>query len=103
MQLANWNNYRARRDKLRRCYRRRFLVPNNPQNGADFLPLVFNGRIEEGIASWTTDYALAKEFKAKLRPGEIAAVFGYFPKNEDVFLNTKALWERTDFAEAAAD
>lgn len=49
------------------CYRKRFLVPNNPQNGGDLGPLFLNGFLQEGVASWTTEKRFAQEFKGPIR------------------------------------
>src|SRR4051812_46579142 len=58
------------------CYRKRFLVANNPQNGGDLWPLFWDGAINEAVASWTTDYKFATvSFKKDPRPGTIAALF----------------------------
>jgi len=84
-----------------RCYRKRFLVPNNEQNGGDMVPLFFHGEIEEGFASWTTDFAFARFiFKKEARPGEFGAIFAVQPLPEDVVLNISALWSRADFVSA---
>lgn len=80
------------------CYRKRFLVPNNPQNGGDFWPLFVDGEIMEGIASWTTNYEFSKlEFKKELRPGLVATMFETVPKQDEVVLNVPALWDDPDF------
>lgn len=84
-----------------RCYRKRFLVPNNPQNGGDMMPLFFHGETEEGFASWTTDFEFARLiFKKEARPGEVGAIFAVRPSPEDVVLNIAALWSRADFLSA---
>lgn len=84
-----------------RCYRKRFLVANNEQNGGDMVPLFWNGEIEEGFASWTTDFEFARFiFKKEARPGDIGAIFTVQPSPEDVVLNISALWSRADFASA---
>ena len=63
------------------CYRKRFLVPNNPQNNGDFWPLFWDGVIEDKIASWTTDYNYAKfMFKKELRENTISAIFRHSPQ-----------------------
>ena len=51
-------------------------MPNNPQNGGDFLPLVWDGAIPDGTASWTTDYNFAKSIfrEDQDRVGEMAAL-----------------------------
>jgi hypothetical protein len=84
-----------------RCYRKRFLVPNNQQNGGDMMPLFFHGEIEEGFASWTTDFEFARFiFKKEARPGEIGAIFAVQPSPGDVVMNVAALWSRADFVAA---
>jgi hypothetical protein len=80
-----------------KCYRKRFLVPNNPQNNGDLVPLILRGWIDEGVASWTTEPRFAEDFKDPLRDGTISAVFGHMPKPEEVILNVKALWTEPDF------
>lgn len=82
------------------CYRKRFLVPNNPQNGGDLGPLFLNGFIEEGLASWTTDKKFAQDFKDGLREGTFAAVFARHPKPDEVLVNIPKLWADKDFQEA---
>jgi hypothetical protein len=84
------------------CYRKRYLVPNNPQNEGDFVPLILGGSIDEGVASWTTEKRFAQDFKDPIRVGTISAVFAHKPKPEEVILNIKALWARADFKEAVA-
>jgi hypothetical protein len=82
------------------CYRKRFLVPNNPQSSGDLHPLVIGGRIEEGVASWTTELKYAQDFKDPLRDGTISAIFGHKPTPAEVVLNVKALWILDDFVAA---
>lgn len=82
------------------CYRKRFLVPNNPQNGGDLWPLFWDGEIVEGVASWTTDCEYAKNlFKKDLRPNSFAAVFRRVPSQNEVILNIPELWKITEFSE----
>lgn len=84
------------------CYRKRFLVPNNPQNGGDFWPFFWDGQITEGIVSWSTDYDYCKViFKPDPRPGTVACVFRHRPTEDEVILNIAALWSRPDFVDAA--
>ena len=81
-----------------KCYRKRFLVPNNPQNQGDFGPLIMNGVLEdEGVASWTTDLKFAEDFKNPLRDGTVSAVFGHVPLSHEVILNIPALWRDQEF------
>lgn len=82
------------------CYRKRFLVPNNPQNDGDLGPLFLNGAIDEGLASWTTDKKFAQDFKDPLRNGTFAAVFAHLPQPEEVLVNIPALWANNAFDEA---
>jgi hypothetical protein len=82
------------------CYRKRYLVPNNPQNGGDLGPLFLNGCIEEGLASWTTDVRFAQDFKEPLREGTFAAVFAHAPQSDEVLVNIPALWADKAFEEA---
>jgi hypothetical protein len=83
------------------CYRKRFLVPNNPQNGGDFWPFFWDGEIAEGIASWTTDYNYCRViFKKYPRPESIACIFKFGPQPSEVVLNIAALWHRADFRSA---
>jgi len=79
------------------CFRKRFLVPNNSQNGGDLVPLVLEGRIAEGVASWTTDWKVAENFKAPLREGNVSAIFAHVPDPKEVILNVKALWKDPAF------
>ena len=87
-----------------RCYRKRFLVANNEQNGGDMVPLFWNGEIEEGFASWTTDFEFARFiFKKDARPGETGAIFAVDPQPEHVILNIGAVWARQEFGDAVDD
>ena len=88
------------KNELRPCYRKRFLVPNNQENGGDFVPLFRDGRIEEGLASWTTDLAFAKSFKSDLRIGQIMTVFECQPTHEIVLVDFPALWSDGAFVES---
>lgn len=84
------------------CYRKRFLVPNNPQNGGDLCPFFWDGMIDEGVASWTTDYDYCKTmFKRDLRQGTIACIFRRHPAPSEVILNIRALWTNDLFRTAA--
>jgi len=85
------------------CYRKRFLVPNNPQNGGDFGPLFINGFIPEGVASWTTNKKFAQEFKDPTREGTFAAIFCHVPAPNEVLLNIPALWADRSFQNAACN
>lgn len=82
------------------CYRKRYLVPSNPQNGGDMGPLFLNGFIEEGLASWTTDKKFAQNFKDPLREGTFAAIFAHRPQRGEVLVNIPALWAERAFEEA---
>ncbi len=84
-----------------KCFRKRFLVPNNPQNEADFVPLIMKGLLEdEGVASWTTELKFAQDFKNPLRDGTVSAVFGHIPSPGEAILNIPALWRDPDFVSA---
>ena len=85
------------------CYRKRFLVPGNPQNGGDLGPLFLNGYIEEGVTSWTTDPKFAQEFKYPLRDGTFSAVFAHRPAAGEVVLNVPALWSDSVFQQRVVD
>jgi hypothetical protein len=82
------------------CYRKRFLVPNNPQNNGDFVPLIFQGRVDDGVASWTTDQKYAQDFKDTIREGSVSAIFAHKPIGNEVVLNIPALWTIQDFRDA---
>jgi hypothetical protein len=86
-----------------KCYRKRFLVANNPQNDGDLYRLVMMGSLQEGIASWTIDLRYAQDFKGPVRDGAISAVFGHQPKPDEVVLNIQALWTLRCFREAVGD
>lgn len=84
-----------------KCFRKRFLVPNNPQNDGDFWPFFWDGFIEEGVASWSFDYNYCKlTFKTDLRENEIACIFGRMPQADEVVLNIKGLWSIQCFRDA---
>jgi hypothetical protein len=84
------------------CFRKRFLVPNNAQNGGDFWPFFWDGEIAEGVASWTTNYDYCKViFKKNPRPGTIACIFRRKPRASEVVLNIAGLWTGDDFIKAA--
>jgi hypothetical protein len=85
------------------CFRKRFLVPNNQQNGGDLGPLFLNGHIEEGVASWTTDPKFAQEFKDPLRDGTFSAVFAHRPTAGEVVLNVPELWSDPTFRERVVE
>jgi hypothetical protein len=85
------------------CFRKRFLVPNNQQNGGDLGPLFLNGYIEEGVASWTTDPKFAQEFKDPLRDGTFSAVFAHRPTADEVVLNVPELWSYPAFRERVVE
>lgn len=86
------------------CFRKRFLVPNNPQNGGDFWPFFWEGEINEGVASWTTDYNFAKFiFKSDLRPNAVATIFRHHPSQDEVILNISELWKNGEFVDAVKD
>lgn len=80
------------------CFRKRFLVRYNSQNGGDFVPLFFNGKIDEGVASWSTNYRYSKLiFKTTPRVDTIATIFKRVPRPGEVVLNIERLWDREDF------
>lgn len=83
------------------CYRKRFLMAHNPQNGGDMLPLFYDGEIPEGVASWSTSYNYCKfSFKTDRRLATNMAIFKRAPRQEEVVLNVAALWTRPDFVAA---
>jgi hypothetical protein len=82
------------------CYRKRFLVPNNPQNQGDFVPLLINGAIEEGVSSWTTVDDFARDFKDLFRRGCITAIFEHLPSDDEVVVDVAALWNDYKFRSA---
>ncbi|SDZ38268.1 hypothetical protein SAMN05444004_11278 [Jannaschia faecimaris] len=82
------------------CYRKRFLVPNNPTNGGDLGPLFINGSLPEGVASWSSDKRFAQDFKDPTREGTFAAIFSHIPDPSEVLLNIPALWEDSSFQTA---
>lgn len=82
------------------CYRKRYLVPNNPENGGDLGPLFLNGFIDEGLASWTTDEKFAQVFKDPLREGTFSAVFAHTPLPGEVLVNIPELWADRAFQES---
>lgn len=85
------------------CYRKRFLVPSNPQNGGDLGPLFINGYIDEGVAAWTTDAKFAQEFKDPLRDGTFSVVFAHRPAEGEVVLNVPALWSDPAFKQKVVE
>lgn len=85
------------------CYRKRFLVPNNPQNGGDFLKLILAGEIVEGPASWTTDPTFHLEFKRNPRVGQLTALFHHLPRADEVLVDIVALWRDPIFVTAVED
>ena len=83
------------------CYRKRFLMAHNPQNGGDMLPFFYEGEIAEGVASWSTSYDYCKFiFKTDRRLAAKMVIFKRAPRPEEVVLNVAALWTRPDFATA---
>lgn len=85
------------------CYRKRFLVPNNPQNGGDFVKLVMEGRIEEGVAAWSSDITLHQQFKTMRREGAVATLFAHRPSRGEVLVDLNALWADPIFSTAVTD
>ncbi len=93
------------------CWRKRFLVANNPQNGGDMVPLIVQGQIQEGIASWTLERDMAYNFKGLLQldsqrrivEGSTAAVFRRAPAPDEIVLNIDALWKHSGFPEAVQE
>lgn len=88
------------------CFRKRILVPHNNQNGGDFVPLVRDCGINEGVASWTTDFDFARSFrKFELGPPPtiVAVIFGWEPKPEDLIVNIAGLWKLEGFRKAVQD
>lgn len=85
------------------AYRKRFLVPNNPQNGGDFVALVVNGSISEGVASWTFAEGFAQEFKGIVRANTTTAIFEHRPDESNVVLDVRALWSDQVFRDAVSD
>lgn len=84
------------------CFRKRYLVPNNPQNGGDFWPFFWDGEIDEGVASWSLDYQYCKTiFKIDPRAGELACIFARKPARSEIVLNIAGLWGREDFSQQA--
>jgi len=84
------------------CYRKRFLVANNPQNGGDMLPLFGYGRLNDGVASWTTNQTFAQDFKDPIRTGTISVIFRHAPQPHEIVLNIEALWGLDDFQAAVS-
>lgn len=87
--------------RLPTCFRKRFLVPNNPQNGGDFWKLIIEGSIPEGTASWTTSDGFARIFKNLHRDGCLTAIFEHRPKPSEVVVDVTALWKDETFKKAA--
>lgn len=93
------------------CWRKRFLVANNPQNGGDMVPLILDGQIQEGVASWTLEREVAYNFKGLLQLdcqgriaiGSQAAVFRRTPAQNEVILNISALWQSPGFEDAVQE
>ncbi len=81
------------------CYRKRFLLPGNPQNPWELSQLILAGGVHDGIASWTTDPEYGRAFKELVRPGQITALFRHRPKVEDVLVDIPRLWEDRGFVD----
>lgn len=84
------------------CYRKRFLVANNHQNGGDMLPLFADGQLNDGVASWTTNQNFAQDFKDSIRTGTISAIFRHTPQPDEIVINIEALWGLDDFQVAVS-
>ena len=82
------------------CYRKRFLLPNNPQNDEEMRQLVLTGGIRDGPAAWTTDPEFGRAFKDLLRPGHITALFEHRPSDAEVLVDIPHLWTDPAFADA---
>jgi hypothetical protein len=80
------------------CYRKRFLYKG------DMESLIMFGGLDDGVASWTTDRAFAKDFKGIVRPDAVtASFFEHRPHPEEVIVNFPALWADPEFVRAAED
>lgn len=85
------------------CYRKRFLVKDNPENGGDHVPIFIGGRYDEGVASWSTEFEWLKTFKREIRTNSNTAIFAHKPEPDEVVLNIQALWQADGFADAVHD
>ncbi|KVR11950.1 hypothetical protein WK11_03110 [Burkholderia ubonensis] len=78
------------------CYRKRFLVKS------DIVPLL-QGKLYDGVTSWTLDQSFAEIFKGYEREDAITAtIFEHRPAPAEVVLNIAALWESQEFNNAVA-
>jgi len=82
---------------LPRCFRKRYLVPDNPQNNGEMVKLVLLGRIDEGPASWTSEVGFAQNFKELVRSGCITAIIEHTPHLSEVLVDFPTLWQDPDF------
>ena len=77
------------------CYRKRFLIEG------ELKPILLDGEMFEGIASWTTDLDYAKKFKGFLKPNtKFAIVFKHTPLEDEIIVNIPALWQNAEFTNA---
>ena len=90
-------------EPLPACFRKRFLVPDNQQNSGDFLPLVLDGRVEEGVAAWTSHPEYHHDFKELVRPGTVTTLFRHTPDAGEVVADLNALWADPAFVRAVHD
>jgi hypothetical protein len=80
------------------CYRKRFLYKGAME------PLMMFGGLDDGVASWTTDRAFAKDFKGIVRPDAVtASYFEHKPLPDEVIVNIATLWADEGFVRAAED
>jgi hypothetical protein len=79
------------------CYRKRHLIPNNPINGGDMVPLIYSGCLEEGVASWTTDPKFAQEFKDLFVVGQYQQFLHTFPSPMKLYSTFKQCGGQTSF------
>lgn len=85
------------------CYRKRFLFKDNPESGGDHVPILVEGRYDEGVASWSTEFEWLKTFKGEFKENANTAIFAHRPEPSEVILNIKALWQVDGFAVTVED
>ena len=82
----------------RKCYRKLHIYKG------ELVDIVLNDERDEGIASWTIDFAYAEHFKKLPRPGAISGViFEHVPEANEVIVNIGELWSSQEFIDAVDD
>ena len=79
----------------RPCYRKRFLIEG------EVVPIILNGELHEGIASWSLEMEFTKKFRGLYRRNtKFAILFKHTPEQSEVIVNLVKLWKNKSFTDA---